>query len=107
MDFFRMEKKNFILNEVGQSMVEYILLLAVLTSIGFGLFRSDAFKGVMGGDAEFFKKLRLQIAYSYRHGSTGTIDNSSYAGFHDSYYNVKENDTRFFGIGLEDEYPKN
>ena len=61
-------------NSKGQSIVEYILLLAVLFSIMAAVFNSRAFKNFLGDDAEFFEMLRKRYEYTYRHGRFGNED---------------------------------
>lgn len=41
-------------NKKGQSVVEYILLLAVLSSIGYSFYNNRAFKEFIRGDAGLF-----------------------------------------------------
>ena len=86
----------------GQSVVEYIMLLAVMVVIGMTIFKSDLFTKFMGSDSEFFAALRGYFEYTYRHGTpTGRNEDMTQTGIsHDSYY--KNGSTRFF---LVKEYP--
>lgn len=101
------QSKNF-LNSKGQSTVEYILLLLVVSVLGFSVVKSDAFKKFFGKDSVFFKTIAMQIQYSYRHGRLGTSDeiNSdtfTYQKKHDTYKFNDEDKSRFFTI--PEKYP--
>ncbi|PIK14522.1 MAG: hypothetical protein CES88_09260 [Halobacteriovorax sp. JY17] len=99
--------KNILLNEVGQSAVEYIMLLAIISVITFSIINSDRFKNFMGKDSSFFAGLRSQVEYAYRHGylnnETDRSDNN-YSGPHETYYNIDDGQTRFFSGGKQ--YPR-
>ena len=105
-----LQVKNLLLkNQRGQSAVEYILLLLVVTVLGYSVIKSDAFKKFFGKDSVFFETIALQIQYSYRHGRLGTreqmeSDQYTYNGKHDTYKLNDEERSRFF-LPLE-EYPK-
>lgn len=66
-------KKNF-KNQLGQSSVEYILLLAVVVSLMTAVMRSDAFQGALGEESQIFASLYQQMSFSYRHPDSGTLD---------------------------------
>ena len=88
-------------NNKGQSALEYILLLAVVVSIGTTLFKSKIFTDFMGPNSVFFETLRTRYEYTYRYGAppTGIEDPSegnAYATKHESYFNGSVNETRFF-----------
>jgi len=100
------KRKFSILNEKGQSAVEYILLIAVSISLVFMVFNSDTFKDVFGDKGKFAKVFRSEIEYSYRHalGGRKLYSTPSYTSpSHDSYKRGSE--TRFFGA--KDRYPAN
>jgi hypothetical protein len=59
-------------NNKGQSMLEYILLMAVMTTIGMTLFKSKVFTDFMGPNSVFFDELRSRYAFTYRYGSPPT-----------------------------------
>ena len=85
----------------GQSVVEYILLLAVLGTISISILGSSRFKDFMGSDSAFFLALKKYQEYSYRHGSPGYDDVSTTdsGGLHELYINPsspKGRSTRFF-----------
>ncbi len=61
-------------NENGQSMVEYILLVAVIVSLISVVVNSDAFQGTFGEDGKFSKTYKAELEYSYRHGLRGRIE---------------------------------
>lgn len=97
-------QNTFFLNKKGQSAVEYILLLAVLSSIGFSVYNSRRFKDFVGGEKGLFVGMRRSMEYSYRYGRelNPEVDYDQSMGFnyqtnkHDTYYNSKENISRFF-----------
>ena len=84
------------MNQKGQSIVEYVLLIGLLLMIAVSIFKSEQFKRIFGEDSELFTKLRRQFEYEYRHGLSGVIDTSdnSYGGDHESFYSAGK--TRFF-----------
>jgi hypothetical protein len=92
----------------GQSAVEYILLLAVVTLLAFTFFRSPLVKDFFASDGAFFTYIRSYLSYSYRHATPGKsiegvhIDRTPIGGGltsggarHESYATPSE--TRFFG----------
>ena len=100
-----MDKQNkYFLNKKGQSMVEYILLLSVIMTIGVAIFRSDFFQNLWGPDSEVFRRLKENLTFSYRHGLGGENDRTenNYSGKHETYFDGSE--TRFFLP--TDAYPK-
>ena len=85
----------FKLNNSGQALVEYVLIIGVIMAIFVNILKSDQFKGVFGPEAEFFKRLRAKMAYEYRHGVSGEVDQTVESGIiHESYF--KGGKTRFF-----------
>jgi hypothetical protein len=83
---------------LGQSLVEYILLLGAVATFVAVVFNSAAFKRVIGPNSEIFAKMRGYMEYSYRHASPGNELRSDYFGKkHDTYYNSKKQATHFFG----------
>ncbi len=94
MDHFR--------NHLGQTSIEYTLLLFVVFSVTFALFQSPMFKDNLGQNGLMFQRLKNTIEYSYRHGLSGNTplndagNEINYGvGRHSSYRNG--NQTRFFG----------
>lgn len=88
-------------NQSGQSTVEYILLMLVVTFLGFSVIKSDRFQKFFGKDSTFFKKIALQMQYSYRHGRLGSeeeieSDDTSFNGGHDTYRINGASESRFF-----------
>jgi len=98
----------FLRNAKGQSAVEYILLLAVLSSIGYSFYNTRRFKDFVGGRTGFFVALKKGMEYSYRYGRDLNVDVDYDAAMsfdyntnkHDTYYNLKESQSRFF-TGVE------
>lgn len=101
-------------NHRGQSVVEYVLLLAVISAIGMTFLNNKNFKEFVSGEGGLFYGIRRSMAYSYRYGrelnSEVNYDeamNFSYgSNKHDTYFNTKENTSRFFG-GIEPYGKKN
>lgn len=95
---------NFLKNFKGQSLVEYVLLLAVLSSLGYSVYNGKRFKEFLAGDQGLFLTMRKGIAYSYRYGREyrKDIDFDEKMEFdyqsnkHDTYFNAEENSSRFF-----------
>lgn len=96
-------KNTYLLNSRGQSLVEYILLLAVLSALAFTVFNNRRIKEFMAGKG-FLESIRKGMEYSYRYGRElktasdyergATFEYASRA--HDSYYNSEKDETRFF-----------
>lgn len=87
-----------VLNEKGQSTIEYILLIVVVVSVASALFNSAAFKRFVGEDSEFMQKAYKEMSYAYRHGRMGTTeeDVSNYTRDHETFFNKEEGRSRFF-----------
>ena len=90
-----MANRNF-QNELGQSLVEYILLLVVVASLSLVVFKNPKFKSFFGEDSDFFTIIRSRMEYSYRHGSEGSTDESNYTNQHDTYKKSNAAISRFF-----------
>jgi hypothetical protein len=98
------EVTNFLKNSKGQSLVEYVLLLVVLSSLGYSIYNTKRFKDFIAGDQGFFLTMRKGIAYSYRYGREykNDIDFEEKMEFnyqsnkHDTYFNADQNNSRFF-----------
>ncbi|MBL6989289.1 MAG: hypothetical protein ISR65_05910 [Bacteriovoracaceae bacterium] len=89
--------KTFTRTSDGQSLVEYIMLLAMLGVISLAVIKSAPFQKFMGEDGELFAKYRAFMEYSYRHGlgGSGPSNINLNTGKHDTF--MKNNQTRFFG----------
>lgn len=99
MAFYR-NKVSYLKNESGQSTVEYILLLAVVATVVFAIFKSEGFNKLFGENGQIVQRYKQQFEFSYRHGffemkEDKTPDYSS--GDHESYQG------RFFSA--KDPYP--
>ena len=98
----------FLKDSKGQSAVEYILLLAVLSSIGYAFYQNKNFKDFIKGEKGLFASLEKRMEYSYRYGREldENVDLEEAMAFkyqtnkHDTYYDAKVNQSRFFS-GLE------
>mgnify|MGYP001394408638 FL=1 len=89
--------KEHILDQSGQTLVEYILLLAVVVSLTTFVFKSDYWQSYFGPDGRFDSVFRARIEYSYRHalGGNDFYSQPNYGDRnHDSYYG--NGNTRFF-----------
>lgn len=93
-------------NNKGQTLVEYLLLMAVITSVMVAFFKLDIVQNTIGKDGDLMKAFIQQMRYSYRHALPGK---SAPGGLnynsinHDSYY--KSGSSRFFAPN--DTYPDN
>lgn len=95
-------------NEKGQTMVEYMLLLAVSIGLVMTFANSEFFKRNFGSEGALAKKIKLEYEFGYRHAyltnNAGDISRDpSSAQEHPSYYQTSGSDTRFFGP--QDIYP--
>jgi hypothetical protein len=92
-------KKQILLNQDGQSMVEYILLIAVVVSLVSILFRSDLFQGYFGDNGKLSEAFKGKLEYTYRHAVNGK------AFFRTPNYSSHESYNRRF-FSAKDVYPK-
>lgn len=91
-------------SNLGQSVVEYILLLAVLSSLGYTFYNNKKFKDFLKGKDGMFASMKKGMSYSYRYGLELKKDTSydEALGFdyqtnkHDTYFNATENQSHFF-----------
>lgn len=95
-------------SEKGQGLVEYILLLAVVSSVTFIVFKDKRFKAFIKGDSGMFATMKRGMMYSYRYGrDLQSAENYDAAmGFeystnqHDQYINKSRNESHYF-MGAE------
>ena len=88
-------------NQKGQTVVEYILLLAVVLSLVVTFYNSKAFQRIFGEQGQLGESIKNNSEFGYRHafprGSDG-LNQPDYPGIsHPSYYDAKNGTTRFFG----------
>lgn len=91
-------------NKKGQGTVEYILLLALISSLVFVVFKSSKFKTLFQSDAGVFSTMRKGMAYTYRYGreykDTAEYDTAMSFEYsnaqHPLYFNKQSNASRFF-----------
>lgn len=106
MDGLESKRKISILeNQLGQSTVEYLMLMAVVLFVVYSVFQSDYFKNFFGEDGTFAAVFRQEIEFSYTNAYTDRkfFREPDYLGEpHPSYEEFGQ--TRFFGA-LES-YPK-
>lgn len=69
MDLVRMGKEKrtlpLVKSQKGQTVVEYLLLIAVMVFITMMIMTSPVFKSWMGKDSVLFTELRRQMVYAY------------------------------------------
>lgn len=94
------KRLSFLISKKGQTVVEYILIMGVVTTVAVSVINSDAFKRLLGKDSEVFSQYGSYIQYSYRHAHPGSGDMSvddDYANQgHRSYVDPATNESRFF-----------
>jgi hypothetical protein len=95
-----------ILNQSGQSLVEYIMLLAVVFFLVSSVFNSSLFQDFFGPQGTFSRTFKGEVEFSYRHALRG-VENYRPPNYqtdqHPSY--VGPGGSRFFGA--KEKYPKN
>lgn len=89
-------------NQRGQTVVEYILLLAVAMSLIVTFYRSATFQRLFGDQGELGQLYKQEAEWGYRHGHiSGRYVESNApkasAREHSSYWNAEASETRFFG----------
>jgi hypothetical protein len=94
-------------NQRGQTMVEYILLLAVVVSLVLTFYNSEAYRRLFGSQGQFGTKIKKDSEFAYRHAylsknADGSVDPDVPIGEksivdHPSYRDLKNSGTRFFG----------
>ena len=87
--------------ESGQTMVEYILLLAVVVSLVMTFLRSEMFNRYFGEQGNFGVAIKRNNEFTYRHAYGGGVDvprDTRDGSIHPSYYDAEAGGgTRFFG----------
>ncbi len=94
-------------SERGQTLVEYILLLAVAVSLVTTVYNSQAFRKLFGEQGEIGNKMKTQNEFAYRHAfhrsgpSNATVPDippsNKDISVHPSYKGSDDEKTRFFG----------
>lgn len=104
------KKRNLSLvrNDLGQSVVEYVLLLAVLIFIASVILKSTLFRQWMGQDSVLFVEMRRQMVYAYcnpmpAEAASAESCEHDYGSVLESYKAAGVGDSRFFIPS--DEYP--
>ena len=101
-------KRNiYLLNQKGQSSVEYILLFVVVTSLVFALLKSDAFESFFGESGQFATTYKNEIEFSYTNSYQGreAFETPNYTNPNHKSYVGEGTPTRFFGAA--EAYPAN
>jgi hypothetical protein len=102
----RLGNKN-LLNQLGQSMVEYILLLAVVISLVYTVINSGPFQNLIGESGSFPTMMKNEMEWNYRFGSQGNggVGLPFYAPTsHPTYWNTQTGFSHF--IGPLKQYPQ-
>ena len=94
-------------SQSGQTMVEYMLLLAVALSLVITFYNSEAFKRLFGNQGSLGKTIKDESEFAYRHAymrnKTGDVPRENRNGsVHPSYTNPSGG-SRFFSA--KDPYP--
>lgn len=90
-----------LLSQRGQTMVEYILLLAVSVALVVTFYRSAAFQRYFGSEGRLGQQYKAEAEWGYRHafikGRTPESNQpKSTASEHSSYYSQERGSSRFF-----------
>jgi len=94
-------------SELGQSTVEYILLMAVVMSLMTTFWNSRAFKDLFGEDSSFFNGIAEVIRINYQFAATvpvGTEVPDTPTLNHPSF--ISNGQSRFFTHGRDGAYPE-
>lgn len=91
-------------NNLGQSAVEYILLLAVLSTLGYTFYNNKKLKDFLKGQDGMFASMKKGMSYSYRYGlelkkDTPYEEKKDFeyeSNQHDTYLNQEDGQSRFF-----------
>ena len=100
----KLQITNILKNNKGQSFVEYVLLLALISTLATTIYNNKKFKEFIGPNSSFFNGIRKGMDYSYRYGrnldKSTSFDSAMQFDYrsreHDLYYNQSENRSRFF-----------
>ena len=77
----------FLKNNKGQSVIEYVLLMAVVMALAFGVFNSQYFKDFFDSEGTFFSVLATRIQHTYRNALYVEENDLDYNSPHPSFYN--------------------
>lgn len=94
-------------SQSGQTMVEYILLLAVAISLVYTFYNSETFRRLFGEQGTIGQRIRIESEFSYRHAymrkrpATDIDKNNRSSTEHHSYSDGTG--SRFFGAKMQ--YP--
>jgi Flp pilus assembly pilin Flp len=88
-------------NQKGQTMVEYMMLIAVVISLIVTFFNSDIFKRLFGQEGMVGQRIKEETEFAYRHAyirnhPPGPQPPQYNPAVHPSYHEPGK-DTRFFG----------
>lgn len=90
-------------NERGQTVVEYILLFAVVASLIATFYHSDVYRRLFGQNGEIGLRMKANNEFGYRHGYLNGNGTENYpvgsrnGALHPTYYDTENGGSRFFG----------
>jgi hypothetical protein len=91
------------MNNRGQSVVEYIMLLAVVGTLIVTVMNSALIKDLLGDSSSFFGEMRRYLEITYQYGSYKKDDPSdNYSGIHDTYAK-SASESRFWSAITKDQ----
>jgi hypothetical protein len=84
-------------SQKGQSIVEYVLLLAVVGTLLTSFMNSDLIKDLLGPNSGFFASMKNYLETTYQYGHYTVDKNHDYdlGGTHDM-YSVNPSESHFF-----------
>lgn len=89
-------------SQLGQSTVEYVLLLAVVVSLVFTVINSARFKDLLGEGGGFALRMKDEMEWNYRfasqyYGEASAFNVNLGSRNHPGYYNQRRGATHFIG----------
>lgn len=81
-------------NQKGQTAIEYILLLSVMSVLVFSVFNSQIFQNNFGKNGKILQAYKKQFEFAYRNGFPYDGGTYNYETLHPTYSDG--NGTRFF-----------
>jgi hypothetical protein len=100
--------KCMVKDQSGQTTVEYLLLIVVVSTIVFAVFNSQYFKDIFGESGRLGAQMIQKVEWNYRYASPGKAPFTPASinpvnGRHPTYFNPQRRESRFFGP--RDKYP--
>jgi hypothetical protein len=87
MGIFTSKYQKSLATQKGQSVVEYVMLMAVVGTFVTTLMNSALIKDLLGPNSSFFNAMRsyTEVTYQYGHNSPTRNQDYSTGGVHDTY----------------------